>query len=143
MLVLAMYPCASRSLSTMVQQEEKKPDLFLAWLHAHLPVSEKTLIVDEAIGFYGRSPHQDFTLVHTMDKFNFKDYPGGVYCLCYKPDIDIENTFLAEYKVKPKLQIPFLPKALSYSGLKLYRIQTPEQYEIIAKLYRNKTELES
>lgn len=143
MLVLAMYPCISRSVSTMVQKEEKNPDLFLAWLHAQLPASEKTLIVDESIGYYGRSPHQDFTLVHTMDKFNFKDYPGGVYCLCYKPDTDIENSFMAEYKVEPKLYIPFLPKAISYAGLRLYRIQTPEQYENIAALNRSKSALGS
>lgn len=141
-LVLAMYPCVSRSVSTIVQKEERNPDLFLAWLHAQLPASEKTLIVDEAIGFYGRPTHYDFTLVHTMDKFNFKDYPGGVYGLCYTPDIEIENSFLAEYKVVSKRHIPFLPKAVSYAGLRLYQIQTAEQYEKIAALHRTKTELQ-
>jgi hypothetical protein len=141
-LSLAMYPCASRAISTLAQQEERNPTLFLSWLHAHLPETEKTLIVDEAIGFYSRKPHQDFTLLHTMDKFNFKDYPGGVYWLCYQPDAYIGHTHLAEYSVQANWQIPFLPKAVSYAGLRLYRIQTAEQYENIAALYRTKTELQ-
>jgi hypothetical protein len=136
-LSLAMYPCVTRLVSTWAQYEERKPDTVLAWIENTLPQQEKVLLVDEAIGFYHSNPLHDFTLVHSMDKFHFGDYPGGVFWLCYQPDSEMKEQPMSEYSVGSGYDLKFLPKAISYNGLKLYRIQTAAQYESIAAMFRN------
>lgn len=123
-VILSFYPFLSRGIVAAYQQEERDPERVLGWIRKELPEKQKTLLVDEAIGYYVQQASVDFALIHTKDQFTFSDYPGGVYWLTYSDTVLTDMTKAGEYQCALVKLPSWIPMRQTYQGLKLYRIES-------------------
>jgi hypothetical protein len=87
------------------------------------------LLVDEAIGYYLQRETTDFALIHTKDKFNYNQYPGGVYWLTYESQVDSNLKFISKYPIESKELPNWIPIRQTYHGLILYQIKGEKKYK--------------
>jgi len=135
-ILLAMYPMGSRFLVATIQKEARDPKPVLEWMNASVPQDQNFLIFDEAIGFYLDNPHSTFANIHTLNKYNYTEYPGGVYWLCYQPTETSGLVLISKYETYSGMVIPGLPKRITYEGLKLYKVKDENTW---FKIYKDKT----
>jgi len=128
-ILLALYPISSRAIISLYQQDERDPKEVLKWIAENIPQDEKTLLVDEAIGYYLQRETTDFALIHTKDKFNYNQYPGGVYWLTYESQVDSNLKFISKYPIESKELPNWIPIRQTYHGLILYQIKGEKKYK--------------
>jgi hypothetical protein len=129
MVLLALYPISSRAIISLYQQEEREPKEVIKWIAETIPQEQKTLLVDEAIGYYLQREQTDFALIHTKDKFNYNQYPGGVYWLTYESEVDSNLKFISKYPIESKQLPNWIPMRQTYRGLILYQVMGQAAYD--------------
>lgn len=122
-VLLSFYPFLSRGVVAAYQQEERDSDRVLHWIRNEMPANQKSLLVDEAIGYYVQQELVDFALIHTKDQFTFSGYPGGVYWLTYSDTALPGMTKIGEYQCAVQTLPVWIPARQTYKGLKLFRIE--------------------
>lgn len=128
-LAFSLYPLISRTAISFYQQEERNPELVLEWMSNVLPVNQKSLLVDEAIGYYLQKDSIDFALIHTKEKFRYTDYTGRVYWLTYFTPTPDGMKLLGEYQCSSKSLPGWIPARQTYKGLKLYQVETENAWK--------------
>lgn len=124
LIAFSFYPLLSRTAIALYQKEERKTEPVLAWLKKELPDNQKSLLIDEAVGYYLQQENIDFSLIHTKEKFNYSDYPGGIYWLTYFTDTVTGMKKVSEYYTNSKPLPSTIPARQTYKGLKLYKVET-------------------
>lgn len=132
-LFVIAIPFGVRHFYTFKQWPERNEYRVYEWLDKTLPAptQKKSLIIDEAIGFYytmNHSDHYEFTLPYTLHKIDMKEYEH-VYYLSFREEPKL-STFIGSYEVA-NTEAPGMinKKIITYKGLKLYEVPSQEALE--------------
>lgn len=125
----SLYPLASRTIISIYQKEERNPEPVLKWIGNTLTDNRKSLLIDEAIGYYLQKDNIDFSLIHTKDKFKYADYPGGVFWLTYLTNVPDGMKLVSEYPCTSKTLPSWIPARQTYRGLRIYLIESEKSWE--------------
>ncbi|HYG15776.1 MAG TPA: hypothetical protein VEC12_08490 [Bacteroidia bacterium] len=136
--ILVELPFLSRNALAVIQREERNPYKALAWLDAHFGNNKKILLVENSIAHYYKIQHEnvDFALVYSVYKYNFNEY-DEVYQVTVgdsiPPGAALIDTYLPQKGTLGGKDIG--ASAVTYYGLKLIKINTPEQMKQLQRGY--------
>lgn len=128
----------SRNTAAIVQREERNPYKAMKWLDTHFDSSKKILLVENSIAHYYKLQHKnvDFALVYSVYKYNFNEY-DEVYSITVN-EKPVEGAILVD-EYKPSKGTLFgrdiSNGAITYYGLKIYKISSPEQLKGLQRGY--------
>ncbi|MBL7811958.1 MAG: hypothetical protein JNL57_07005 [Bacteroidetes bacterium] len=128
------FPFVTRHTLGLVQREARDPQAALAFIENFIPRGPKTLLIGAEIGQYymADKPETEFSTLLYPDHFRFEDYQQ-VFLLTDKP---VRWKALAIYNPGEPAWIrhyPNLGRAGTFQGMVLYRIQSREQWDSIAR----------
>lgn len=138
LFVFVEQPFISRNIAGIVQREERNPYKAIQWLDNHFDENKKILLVENSIAHYYKLQHKnvDFALVYSVYKYNFNDY-DEVYSVTVNPTPVVGAQLVDEYKPRKGTLFgrDISNGAITYYGLKIYKINTPEQLKGLQRGY--------
>ncbi len=129
-IVLVFFPFISRNLAGIVQREERDPQKATEWLDSHFDKNKKILLVDNSLAHYYalEQDNIDFTITYSVYKYGFKEY-DEVYLVSISPSQAKEAVLLDTYTLDKDSFFGYsFNNVITYSGLKIYKIETEEQF---------------
>lgn len=136
--VLAELPFITRNIAAIAQREERDPYKAIEWLDRHFDPTKKILLVENSIAHYYSLQHKniDFALVYSVYKYNFNEY-DEIYSITVEGQPTEGAVLVDEYT--PERGTLFgrdiSQGVVTYYGLKIFKIETPEQLKGLQRGY--------